>query len=142
MLKFYFHGPAFYTGGYKYQLKEPLSVRIPALEKYGEIQYDFIKLSAGILTMLKGFASDGPSGLTIDTPSSMRGAFVHDAIYRLIRQKLLPPEIKGFADELLRDMCINDGMWKPRANYWYKAVDKFADAAADPRNAAKIKIAP
>jgi len=132
--------PLRYTSGYKYQNAEDFDCYIPALKKFGIVEYDFIRLEYGYLTILKGYAWDGASGPTFDTKSSMRGGMIHDAIYLLIRQGLLAKEAKHIADEILRFVCERDGMWKWRAGAWYIAVDKLADAAADPKNKKKVYV--
>lgn len=131
-----------YTSGCKYQVAEDLTVHIPELMIYEDISYGFLTLSCGELTILKGFAWDGASGITFDTKSSMRASCVHDALYQLIRQELLPPSLKHIADKLLLSMLKQDSMWEWRANAWYMAVDKFADAATNPKNKRKVKVAP
>ena len=131
-----------YTDGCKYQLYEPITFYIPSLSTHKNIKLDFIELYDGYLTLLKGFAWDGASGPTIDTKSSMRGSAVHDALYKLIRQELLPASVKELADDILEFTCVEDGMWEWRAGAWHTGVDKLADAAADPRNKKKIKEAP
>ena len=129
-----FSGPMSYTKGYKYQLYDSLSVFIPALVTYGSVTSRYVTLGDGLLVISRHWAWDGASGPTIDTKSSMRASCVHDAIYYLIRQGLLPPEAKEIADELLHDICLIDEMWHWRADIWYAGVDKLADAAADPKN--------
>jgi hypothetical protein len=99
-----------YIKGIKYQLRDDL------VTKTGIIGYDidikFIKLTlVGILTLRHGYVSDGPSGPTIDTKDFMRGAFVHDGLYELIRRELLPIAERSAADKLLKDICIEDGMY-------------------------------
>lgn len=131
-----------YQKGFKYQLTKDMIVFIPALKKYGDLSCDFIHLKNGYLTLIKGFAWDGASGPTFDTRSSMRGGGVHDAIYKLIRLELLPPEVKEIADDILEFVCVGDGMWEWRAGAWHTAVDRLADAAADPKNKKKVLIAP
>lgn len=75
---------------------------------------------------------DGPSGPTIDTKEFMRGAFVHDALYQLIREGHLLMRDRKQADKILRRMCIEDGMSRFRAWYVYEAVSRFAKWAAKP----------
>lgn len=74
-----------YTEGYKYRLSSTVVFRTnihPAAEvKCGGI----VLTTDGILVILGGYSSDGPSGLTIDTRTFMFGAFVHDALYELLR---------------------------------------------------------
>jgi hypothetical protein len=72
----------------------------------------------------------------------MRGGFIHDVIYELLRHGLLPPEVKEIADEILEFVCKGDDMWWWRAEAWHIVVDKLADAAADPKNKKKVHIAP
>ena len=132
----------YFTSGYKHQVKEDFTVFIPALAKYGEISYDFIRLKYGKLTLLKGFGWDGASGITFDTLSSFRGSAVHDALYRLMRQGLIPSECKVLADNILKFVCKKDGMWEWRAGMWHTFVDRFGNPSIDPRNKIKVKIAP
>jgi hypothetical protein len=131
-----------YSSGYKYQLKEDFTIDL--FFDFGikkTIIHPYITLSqSGILTICEGYAWDGASGLTIDTKSSMRGALVHDALYQLMREDLLPSENKIFADGFLRDICICDGMFRWRANLWFEAVKDFAGFAI--RNKVKIYEAP
>lgn len=130
-----------YRSGYKYQLAADYSMQIDI--KGFSILTEFISLSLeGVLFMRSGYASDGPSGLTFDTKSSMRGSFVHDALYQLLRQGLIPAKYRKYIDQLLRDICIEDGMWKWRAKAWYRAVRGFAGFAASTDNRKRVLTAP
>ena len=130
-----------YKSGYKYQLVR--YYRLKTDIKGRNIETYYISLNPeGLLSIKKGYAWDGPSGPTIDTKNSMRGALVHDALYQLMREGLLPEDQRGIADKLLRDICIEDGMYGWRANLWYAAVRKFAGFAAEPDNAKEIITAP
>jgi len=62
----------------------------------------------------------------------MRGSLVHDALYQLMRKKQLPVSYKDYADKLLHDICIEDGMSKFRAWYVYHAVRLFGKGAIKP----------
>ena len=131
-----------YRKGYKYQLPETITYRSKLLSKV-EISTYYVDLTrTGVLTIRRGFAWDGASGLTIDSPSSITASAVHDALYYLIRQGLLPRHFRKAADEILRDLCIEKGMWKWRANAWYKAVRIGGKGAANPANKKKIYTAP
>jgi len=88
--------------------------------------------SNGLITIRIGYSWDGPSGPTIDTKNFMRGSLVHDALYQLMREGVLNQEDRERADEILRDICIEDGMSKTRAWYVYKAVRIAAAGAAKP----------
>ena len=69
-----------YNDGYKYQLKREYSQQID-IKPNRHVDMDFIILTmTGFLIIKKGYAWDGPSGPTIDTPNFMRGSLVHDAL--------------------------------------------------------------
>ena len=72
----------------------------------------------------------------------MRGAFVHDAFYQLMRMGLLPQSYREDADALLRKMCREDGMSSWRAWYVYHSLRKFGAAAAKTDNVKEIYEAP
>ena len=106
-----------------------------------DIKTDFIELSIeGILTIKKGYAWDGPSGPTIDTPNFMRGSLVHDALYQLLRYQLIDEEWRDEADEELRRICCEDGMPKIWARWVYIAVRKWGKVAASPESRKKIHM--
>lgn len=131
-----------YRAGYKYQLSEDYHIQLD-WRPVEDIETEFIILTkTGEMTLKSGYASDGPSGPTYDTPSFMRGAFAHDALYQLMRMELLPPFWKEFADDLLKELCLEDGMYSWRAAYVHFGVDQAAGFAIDPKNIKKIIIAP
>lgn len=71
----------------------------------------------------------------------MRGSLVHDALYQLMRERHLDyKEHRQYADELLRDICLEDGMSRVRAWWVYQAVHIFAEMAARPREKFQDKI--
>ena len=120
-----------YKKGYKYQAARNYMVQT-AVVASKLIQSPWVDLSAdGMLLIKKGFASDGPSGITIDTPSFMRGAFIHDAFYYLIRQGKLGMEWREVVDEELHRIIIEDGMWRFRAWYVLRAVQRFGRSSAE-----------
>lgn len=131
-----------YTSGYKYQLAEDYTLQTTIIP-FKEVNTEFIKLTTtGLLTIKEGYAWDGPSGPTIDTKSSMRGALVHDAGYQLAREELISQHYRIKLDELLHDICVEDGMWRWRARLWYDMVRKFAMSAANAEDEKKIITAP
>lgn len=115
----------YYKAGYKYQLARDYMVEIPikgihAVTEWIQLERD------GKLYIRKGYAWDGPSGPTFDTPDSMRGSLVHDALYQLMRLGLLDKSFRAKADDILHDICVEDGMIHMRAELWEEMVSLFA----------------
>ncbi|MDB9752833.1 DUF1353 domain-containing protein [Oceanospirillaceae bacterium] len=114
-----------YKQDYKYQLVETYTFEIPIKPKEGvSSPSGFIALTAnGLLTIKTGYAWDGPSGPAIDTLNFMRGSLVHDALYQLMREKLLDQNTtRKPADQLLQKMCKADGMSAFRAWWVYNIL--------------------
>ena len=132
-----------YRAEYKYQLasdyKQLISIRPRA-----DIKTDFIELdSQGNLLVAKGYAWDGPSGPVIDTEQNMRASLVHDALYQLMRNKLLSSHrYRKTADKLFKEMCKDDGVPNLHASTYYKALRKFGKPAASPQNKRVVHRAP
>ena len=118
---------------YKYQLSRKGYTCTINVRKIS-IKTDYIQLTAkGKLTLKRGYAWDGPSGPTIDTKTFMRGSLVHDALYQLMRLKLLDYRIhRAKADDLLKKHCKQDGMFWFRAWYVHKFVSWFGERHARP----------
>jgi len=122
----------YYTeiGDYKYTLKFDFSFPI-GITGY-DIETAHIVLDKdGLLTIKKGFKWDGAT-VVIDTKNIMRGALIHDALYRMIRLKLLPYKFRKIADKILRSVCVLDKAPRWRAWYIYIGVRKGAWWAAEP----------
>ena len=112
---------------YKYQLVSDYVIAID-IKPRDNVRTQFIDLDTqGALTIKNGYAWDGPSGLGIDTRSFMRASLVHDALYQLMRAEYLDYRIQQRpADDFLRVLCVEDGMWKPRA---CSLIKDFVNAA-------------
>lgn len=85
-------------------------------EKYFSLDRD------GLLTIMRGYRWDGPSGPAVDTDNWMRGSLVHDTLYQMIRDGLLPSKVRAKADKTMYKIIRDDGMSWIRANYSYYAV--------------------
>lgn len=133
-----------YNGGYKYQLKADYTFSGTGIIPPSVIKTDYIGLDIeGNLTIVAGYAWDGPSGPTIDTMNFMRGSLAHDALYQLMREKHLDhEEYREAADRLLQRLCKEDGMWALRAWWVYQGVRIFGDPAADPATSRPPVYAP
>lgn len=131
-----------YLDGYKYLLAEQYRIQT-AIHPPRPIEAEYLAMTTdGLLTIKAGYAWDGASGPTFDSASSMRGSLVHDALYQLMRQDLLPMSFRPAADKVLHDLLIEDGMWRWRAKLWHREVAKWAASAALPENDRKVRTAP
>ena len=128
------HGTCYHgiTGRYKYKLTKNYDHATGIGGRERDLFYLAID-TAGTLTVRARYAWDGPSGPSIDTPSFMRGSLVHDALYQLMREKVLDyRQDRKPSDQLLRAICIADGMWRFRAWYVYRLVRLFGESRAKP----------
>ena len=126
---------------YKYQLTDDFEIKID-IKPEKDIVFEYLSLSSeGLLWIKKHYAWDGPSGPTIDTRDFMRGSLVHDALYQMMRLRALDNvKYRKRADELLRDICREDGMCAFRAWYVYLAVRIGASGSAKPGTEPEVKI--
>ena len=130
-----------YKKGYKYQLVEDEVTKTDIIGYSFDTK--FIRLTlVGVLTIKAGYAWDGASGPTIDSPSSMRASLNHDAKYQLLREGLLPQAERDLIDKEFYNDCIEDGMNMYRAGLWYRAVKAFGAPNADPKSLNPVLTAP
>ncbi len=132
-----------YRSGYKHQLATEYPITIPIKPK-ADIDTKFIKLTkTGLLTIIEGYAWDGPSGPVPDTKRNLRASLIHDALYQLMRnRKLTAKAHKDKADKLFKKMCIQDGVERNIAHAYYLGLKVAGKPATDPKNAKKIRTAP
>lgn len=95
----------------------------------------------GWLIIEPGYAWDGPSGPTYDTPDFMAGSCVHDVLYQAMRQRRLPQKYREAADLELDRICARAGMGWFRRKYVLFALRKFAAKHARPRKEAVYQAA-
>ncbi|SIQ10791.1 hypothetical protein [Marinobacterium stanieri] len=112
---------------WKYQLAER-AVLQTHIHPPETLETEWITLHPdGTMILAKGYAWDGPSGPTFDTPDSMRGSAIHDALYQLMKLGLLDMKwFKKSNQELLR-WLKKDGMWWIRRRAWYRAVQAYGE---------------
>ena len=84
----------------------------------------------GVLEIFPGYAWDG-STCSFDK-NSMRASLVHDALYQLMREGLLPQDCRNMADRLLQQICLDAGMSRIRAWWVYRGVSRFSKPFASP----------
>lgn len=125
-----------YREGYKYQLAEQYAILLPFNAPYAVREHEFLMITGdNYLVIQPGYAWDGPSGPTVDTKSFMRGSLVHDALYQLMRDGILSAQLyRKDADELLKKICLEDGMSAIRAWWVYKGVRFGGEASTKPRS--------
>lgn len=121
-----------YQAGYKYRLCADEVFPDTGVLPDTDIDTQFIRLDVlGNLLVRAGYAWDGPSGPTLDTPDSMTASLAHDALYQLFREHRLDPAVwRDDADRLLRTLCLKNGMSHARAEVWYIGVRLGAADAA------------
>lgn len=113
---------------YKYQLRETFTgiTRIPGLAVT-----EYIVLENNILTLKNGYAWNGVSYMP-DTKPLIIASLIHDAIYQLIRLKMVSYDYRKVADKHFRETAIASGMNKGLANTLYRGLRMFGARAAQP----------
>lgn len=115
-----------YRDGYKYQLRRTYIIATYTITPMAEKQVPFAVIEPnGILTIQSGYAWDGASGPAFDTKDFMRASLVHDALYQLMREGGLRHSFKPQIDQLMYDICREDGMPWIRARWCLWAVTNF-----------------
>ena len=107
----------YYQDGFKYRLSRPFEFRTGIYGYEGGNSWLWLNAD-GWLSVRAGYAWDGASGPTKDTHGVMRAALVHDCLYQLIRLDVVPPEYKGVADALLREIMDADTPKRPGVVGW------------------------
>ncbi|AXR62860.1 hypothetical protein DQM68_19520 (plasmid) [Leptospira mayottensis] len=134
---------------YKYELLKPYwyqtGIESKVQIRVGHQIETFVSLDPdGLLRIEAGYAWDGPSGPTFDTKTFMRGSLVHDALYQLMRERKLDhTQHRDTADQILKKICLEDGMNSFRAAYVYRSVRWFGGSSAEPTDESKgLLLAP
>jgi hypothetical protein len=137
----------YYRSGYEYHVTRDCARFLPWYTG-PRVKLPFLEIRPAafgipaVLIIKAGYAWDGPSGPTWATASFMRGSLFHDGLYQLIREGLIAPEYRRDADDLLKEVCLEDGMWSVRAWWVHRAVVRAAAFAALGSNAEPERIAP
>ncbi len=142
----------YFKRGLKYQTTRDFHIKlslpdddsiIQTVLPYSPVQCDYFSLDMqGNLVIFKRYGWNGASGPTFDTLNSMIGSLVHDCGYQMIRLGLIDPKYKELFDKMLRDLCVEDGMWVWRANYWRWAVLTFGAGSCRPSAEPPEMVAP
>ena len=132
-----------YCNNWKYKLAAPhthcLSISlsdfladIPEAERQLLERQSLMKVTGESICFNRGYAWDGPSGPTIDTPDAMLASLVHDGLYQALRDGRLDQEARKAADVEFLRILKKDGMFWLRRWSWYLGVRLFASSAARP----------
>ncbi|MFT5789517.1 MAG: hypothetical protein ACI8SJ_001633 [Shewanella sp.] len=117
---------------YKYNLHSEL-VYETGLSVEQPFASTFLEINAtGRLIINRGYAWDGPSSPAIDSKNFMQGSLIHDALYQLMREQVLLQSDRKRADEILKEVCLQDGMSAFRAWYVYQGVRLGGGKSAKP----------
>ena len=113
-----------YRRGYKYQLVNDYRCQTAIIPDC-DIETELVQLDhTGLLTIRHGYAWDGPSGPTFDTPNFMRGSLIHDALAQLCRDLYIDRSTWSTAINLeLQKACVEDGMSPIRAWWVFVGVE-------------------
>jgi len=128
-----YHYEIWQQEGYKYRVKDKFVYKT-GIRGYTIITH-YITLDVdGLLTIDGGYSWDGASGPALDTITIIRGSLVHDALYQLIAEGLLPFSLRKEIDNVLIRICKEDGMWVGRRWWVLLAVNTFGARALEGRN--------
>jgi hypothetical protein len=112
---------------WKYELLEGVTTYVGIYAGiHGVVVTEYFTLSNGVLFIYPRYAWDGPSGPTFDTETFMRASLVHDVICQMCEEELIDKKYRKVGDEMLRKICLEDGMSKFRAWYVYNAVRMYS----------------
>jgi len=125
--------------GYKYEVRETFVFQMAIRGIYVDTKF-FALFENGQLFAKVGYAFDGASGPAIDTDTILIPALAHDLLYQLMREGYLPRTYREYADDYLKELCLECGMWKVRANWVHWAVRHFAKRSSEPEKEPRGKI--
>ena len=128
--------------GYKYQTLEDVAYEtrwnLPRRQSIRSCNSWVHLTGDGCLTIQRGYCWDGASGPTFDTASTMRASLVHDALYQLMREELLPQDFRVPADICLKRIMLREyeGSWPKwhaaRVDAWVWMLQRFGGSSAAP----------
>ena len=132
----------YYKVDYKYVLAEDETYQ-SNIKPAEEIHTDFISLyPSGKIVLKARYAWNGSSGGAKDDDTNKSPSGFHDAVFQLIILGLLPLKWMLVANADFIQMCLDRGMWRIRAWYYRKLLNKFCAEYCKPACAKKILEAP
>jgi len=107
---------------YKYTLYRPIAYQTDIIPKEPG-KWGLLGIGkTGLLTIDAGYCWDGASGPAWDSLNFMRSSIIHDALYQLMREGKIGRHWRKRADQILREVCLQDGMARIRAWWVYRGV--------------------
>ncbi len=97
----------------------------PLNKMVNNIQTPCMEIHNGILSLYKHFQWNGASGPVRDSKKNMRASLVHDALYTIFYDAKAYRKSIKIADNIFRDICIEDGVNKLVANSYYAGLRVF-----------------
>lgn len=115
-----------YNSDWKWGLKRELLEQTSIHGAY--VKTPYIELhQSGMLVLREGYAIDGVT-CGLDTPRSMRAAFIHDAICQLVETKALATSWRRVGDREFLRLLRQDHFFHPWAVVRYLAVRAWSVA--------------
>lgn len=127
-----------YRKGYKYQLAEDDWWQTSFRPTEDIITVRIQMTTDGHMRIKEGYASDGPSGPTIDRKTNLKAGFGHDGLYQLMRMGRLPYQEWKTADADYGRWLIEGGSWKITAKVNMKGLGLAKGKHARPENRKKV----
>lgn len=115
--------------GYKYQVAETFTIRLPIFDDV-TVSHPMFTLLGGVLTVQSGYCWDGASGPTWDDKTNMTPSLVHDVLYQSIRAGLIPASRREDADYALNQLARDRGMFSLRRSVWFNGLNWLGFNAA------------
>lgn len=130
-----------YKSGYRYISQEPVALLLPSFFPPYVVQAVFASLIGSRLTVMDRYAWDGASFILFTlfgTPTRwLVPSLVHDALYQLMQDGLLPLRYRKDADLLFYQLLRTRGAWWISATVAYYAVHWFGNYFA--RHGRKVR---
>jgi len=128
-----------YFTGHKYILTEDYSHRL-SFNTGARVVLGPIELDGDTLLLRTGFGWDGASGPAVDTKDVLRASAAHDALWDLMKARLLDSELKEDVDREFAAILEEDGMPSFRRWYLHQAVSNYGSVSPSDRSDLAKKV--
>ena len=127
-----------YKSGFKYKLEVSEWTQLNLCPEE-DILTEYAMLSRdGVLTIVAGYAWDGPSGPTLDTDDVMTPSLIHDCLYQLMAEGFLPSNYRRAADKELTRLMKDRGVNWLRRRIWWRGVRLAGGAHLEPNEVKEV----